>query len=191
MCSFPASIHSIAITFLQAQQIGRCYTKLNLITHTYGVVLIISESRWRSRERKYYSQSVLGSMVNPRETPQKPGKVAIAVALGLFWVIKSIKQRQTLRRLSAESATLLRVDMAIQQGDPGIGSGVPSFTKLEHDDTNAVTVLQSVDESAGIADSTTTTAIPTATCLIICIISSPFIIFLLDYWNCFIFAGFV
>ena len=42
----------------------------------------------REREREggrvnYKLQSVFGSTVKPKETPQKPGKVAIAVPLGL------------------------------------------------------------------------------------------------------------
>lgn len=37
----------------------------------------------RSKEKNHKLQSVFGSIVKPRETPQEPDKVAIAVALGL------------------------------------------------------------------------------------------------------------
>ncbi|KAD2805508.1 hypothetical protein E3N88_38885 [Mikania micrantha] len=54
-------------------------------------------------------------MVNPSETPQKPGK----------------------------SLRLLRLETASQQGEPGYGSGDPYVTKAEHVDMSVVTVTQS------------------------------------------------
>ncbi|KAL3650482.1 hypothetical protein CASFOL_006885 [Castilleja foliolosa] len=87
-------------------------------------------------------------MANPSETPQKPGRVAMAVALELWAAIRSITQRHTERRLSPESARLLRLVIATQQGDPWIGSGDPYITKLEQAEISAVTVEQSSSEAA-------------------------------------------
>lgn len=91
---------------------------------------------------------MLGSIVKPRETPQKPGNVAIAVALGLYEVISPIMHLHTDCLCSTVSDRLLRLAIAWQQGDPGKGSGVPYVTNDEQAEMRAVTVVQSIAMAA-------------------------------------------
>lgn len=95
----------------------------------------------RERERENYRlQSVLGSMMKPRETPQKPGKVAMAVALGPLVEMRPIMHLQT----NLWSPIALRLTIASQHGVPGSGSGEPSAMKVEQVETSDVTVEHSM-----------------------------------------------
>ena len=101
--------------------------------------------RERERERVNYKlQSVFGSTVKPKETPQKPGKVAIAVALGLYVVMTPIMHLQIYLRLSIESEIRSKLTMASQHCDPGKGSGEPYVINVEQVETNAVTAEHSL-----------------------------------------------
>lgn len=93
---------------------------------------------------------MLGSRTKPRLTPQKPGKVAIVVALGLYGLTRVIKHLQIIRLLSIESLPAkFKLTRESQQAVPGIGSGDPYEMNVEQEDNNVSTVVQStVSETA-------------------------------------------
>lgn len=65
---------------LKLKQDGQ--TELHACMHAR--VWSVREKQENNREEKTHKlQSVFGSIVKPRETPQEPDRVAIAVALGL------------------------------------------------------------------------------------------------------------
>lgn len=85
--------------------------------------------------------------MKPKETLQKPGKVARAVALGLYVVMRPIMHLQTNLRLSVDSAMTFSHAMALQHGELGEGSGEPYVMNVEQVETSAVT-----DEHSTAAD---------------------------------------
>jgi hypothetical protein len=108
-------------------------------------IIIIKIINWANKVRiSYASQAVAGSIVNPRETPQRPGRRATAVALGLYIVMNPIMQWQVDLIFSIESdATLYMLFTPSQHGVPSAGSGSPNSTKFEHPDIRDSTVVQS------------------------------------------------
>lgn len=68
----------------------------------------------------------MGLIVKPSETPQRPGKAAIAEALGLYAVMRPIKHLHTVCPSAGSAASIMfMVVMASQHGVPGTGSGNP------------------------------------------------------------------
>ena len=99
----------------------------------------------REREKSTNaSQSVFGSRVKPRETPQRPGKRPTAVASRVYVVKKAIRQLQAARRFSRESASARRLATASQHGAPAAGAGAPKVTYSAQLAARPRTALQSI-----------------------------------------------
>lgn len=130
------------------------YTSYYLINDKFHVNMNTRENHstfyvyihWTKMYISYVSQAVAGSIMKPRETPQRPGRRATAVALGLYIVMNLIMQSHVDLLFSIESAaTLYMFVTPSQHGVPSAGSGSPYSTKFEQPDIRDNTVVQSTD----------------------------------------------